>query len=84
MRLNDDHGVFFLPGVVDQKTGPAHTDGGHTDVHKRPAVPVAALGRVGRVDTQDHVAADQGLGNVRVPSEHGTENQSRVPVERSQ
>lgn len=77
---------FFFPpsGVVDQETRPAHTHGRPVDLHERPAFPVAALGRVGRVDAPDHVAADQGLGDVRVSSEHRTENQPRVPVERSQ
>lgn len=74
----------MVSGILDQETRPAHIDGGHTDVHQRPAFPVTALGRVRRVDTQNHVTADQRLGDVRVSSEHRAENQPRVPVERSQ
>lgn len=69
---------------MDQETRPAHTNGRHTHVHERPAFPIAALRRVGRVDPKDHVAADQGFGDVRMSSEHRTKNQSRVPDERSQ
>lgn len=72
----------LLAGVVDPEARPAHPDRRHFDVHERPALPVAALGRFGRVDSENQLAADARLGRLRVPSQHRAQNQQRFQTQR--
>ena len=61
--------------VLDQEAGPPHPDHWHYDVHKRPAVPVGARGRVQCVDPESSVAATAGSWDLRVP---GTRSRRRM------
>lgn len=69
-------------GVVDKEERPAHPDRRDPNVHERPEVPVTALGRHGRVDAEDQLSAAARLRHVRVPGQHGAQDQSSLQSER--
>lgn len=74
----------FASGFVDPEARFAHPDRRHPDLHERPALPVAALGWLGRVDAENQLAANARLGRLRVPSQHRAQNQQLFQTQRRQ
>lgn len=62
-------------GVLDAQTGPPHFDVGHPHVHRRSAVLGAPSAGLGRLGPQNWVRPAEGQRHLRVPGQHGTEDQ---------
>ncbi|KAJ1530404.1 hypothetical protein ONE63_005312 [Megalurothrips usitatus] len=74
--------VVVCAGVVDPEAGPAHPDGGRAHVHVGPALHRHPAGPLRELDAADPVGAGQGLGHLRVPGQHGAQDEPVLPAQR--
>lgn len=64
-----------LPGVLDAEARPAHPDVQHLHVHRRPAVHRHPSRRLGRLGSAHRERAATRRRHLRVPGEHGAQDQ---------